>query len=872
MRWLMNLLRRRQLDADLAEELDGYVALLEREHRSRGMPPEAARRAALMEAGRAHVREEAREARAGAAFESLLQDVRYGIRSLRRTPGFTAAAVLALGLGIGATAAIVSVIDGVLLRPLPYAAPERLMVVMHNIDDAVAPGNFLDWRRMAASFERMGGAVYWQPNLTGDRPEKILAVRVTSDVPAMLGVAPILGRLFTAAHDQSEARDVIISHALWQRLFAGDSAALGRTLTLDGQSYAVIGVMPEAFDFPPFWAKGAQLWAPLAITGEETTRRLGNYLRVFARLKPGVSVASARAEMDAITARLEQQFPRTNQNVTVTPLLDVVVGQVRPAIRLLFGAVLCVLLIACANVAHLLLARAAAREREMAVRLALGAGRGRVARQLLTESLLLALAGGAAGLLVAWGAVRALVLLSGDALPRVEAVGINGTVALATLAIAAMTGMLFGVAPSLRSGAASFVKLRDGARASGSTRRGRLRSILITSEFALALVLLAGAGLLVRSFIALRSADPGWDPSHLATAVVTVTGSADAEPGRRAVFFRRLVEEVERLPGVEAASAVNHLPVGGDFWGVPYNIEGREVANPGEAPIAAYRVVLPGYPRTMGIELVRGRDFTAGDDTTALPVVMVNRRLAERTWPGENPLGKRITLQFGAEKEWLTVVGVTADATENEWGAEQRDAIHFPYTQTRSYLLSMRPHHGYLTLVARTSGDPRRLLAGIRDAVWSLNRSAPVSDLQVMDDVVTRATARPRFYLVLLLAFAALAVSLAAVGIYGVISYQVTQRTPELGIRMALGASRGAVMRLVVGQGLRLAVLGAVVGLAGALMAARVMRSMLYGIGPTDVPAFATGALLLVLIAAAACAVPAWRASRIDPQQALRAE
>ena len=871
---LKNLARRRAVESDLNEETRAFVALLEEEKLRAGLPPERARREALIEAGGvAQVQEAVRDARAGAWLASVGQDVRYGARSLARTPGFSLAAMLALALGIGASAAIFSVVEAVLLRPLAYREPDRLVVLLHNAQIPVSPGNFLDWRRQASSFERLGAVSAWQPNLTGDHPERLNALRVSSEIPQMLGVAPVLGRPFTPANDSAGYQfEVILSYGLWQRQFAGDSGVVGRELILDGQSYAVVGVMPDGFAFPPFWFTGAQLWAPLPLTGMEQNRG-DMYLRVFGRLKPGVTLAAARAEVANVTAQLEAAFPGTNRDVTVTPLTEMVVGRVRPAIRVLLGAVLCVLLIACANVAHMLLARGAAREREMAVRLALGAGRSRVTRQLITESLLLAGAGGLAGLLLAAAGTRALVRLSAGSIPRADGIAVNGVVLVVTLAVTVLTGLAFGLAPALQVSAGNlFGALRDGARHTASSGRRRVRSVLIVSEFALALMLLAGAGLLLRSFMALRAVDPGWDPSQVVSMTVSITGSPEAEVGRRAAFFTGLLERVRALPGVAAASAINHLPLAGDLWGWRFNVEGQPTA-PQDAPRAAYRVVLPGYFNVMRLPLVKGRDFELHDDLAAPLVVVVNEHMAAKRWPGEDPIGKRVTFDVGSsEPAWVTVVGVARDAAAHDWAAPPGEEFYRPYTQSVQYLEQPGPWVGYLTLVVRAGGDPMAVVPSVRQAVWDIDRNLPISDIAVMDDVVTTATARPRFYMVLLVAFAVVALSLAAVGIYGVMSYQVNQRSAELGIRMALGARQSEVLGLVVREGMVLALGGAGIGLVGALALSRVMQSLLFGVGATDLVTFAGVAVLLVVVAFTASVIPAWRASRIDPQTALRCE
>jgi predicted permease len=870
-----NLVQRARVERDLEEELRGYVDLLAAEKVGRGMSAAEARRAALIEAGGVEqVKEAVRSARAGAFLDTVMGDVRYGARMLARNPGFAAAIVAALGLGIGATTAVFSVVDAVLLRPLPYRDPRQLVVMLHRGTGPVSPANFLDWRREATLPESAGAAESWAPNLSGgEEAETVPALRMTADVLPMLGVPPLLGRAFLPAEEApGQGRVVVLGYGLWQRRYGGDAGILGRSITLNGEPYTVVGVMPRGFEFPPFWATGAQLWAPLSLA-DRAASRSGASLRVFARLKPGATLAAARAEMAAITGRLEQQFPGTNRNLVVRPLDDAVAGDVRPALMILLAAVGFVLLITCANVAHMLLARAAAREREVALRATLGASRGRLIRQFLTESLLLALAGGGAGVLLAVAGVRALVALSPPDLPRIDTVALDGT-ALAFAAVVSMvTGIAFGLAPAWQAARRDVGEsLKEGAR--GSTEGGRrsgLRRLLVATEFALALVLSAAAGLMIRSFVSLVRIDPGFDPRGVLTMVVSVTGSKEAAPERRAAFYQELVQQVRAVPGVKSASAINHLPLAGDIWGWPFQVEGRPEPGPGESPTAAYRVVLPGYFEAMGLPIVRGRDVAETDRRGGPGVVVINEWLARRHWPGEDPIGKRIGLADAqGEPSWLTVVGVVENAVRSDWAAAPADEIFLPYLQTQRYLERPDTPYSYLTLVVRTDGDPSALAPSLRAVVASMNPGVPVSQVQTMEDVVARSTASPRFYLLLLGAFAGVAVLLAAVGIHGVMSYAVSRRRNEIGIRMALGATPGEVLRLVVGQGMVLALMGAAAGVVGALGLTRLMSGLLYGVRPSDPATFAAVCAFLAAVALAASYFPARQASRIDPLTALR--
>jgi putative ABC transport system permease protein len=863
-------------DRHLDAEVGGYVDHLADEKVRTGMSPDDARRSALLEVGGAEqLKERVRDVRTGTRLETLVRDVRYALRTLARTPGLTAAMVFVLALGIAASTAVFSVVNAVLLRPLPYAAPDRIVVLLHGDRNPVSPANYLDWRRAAASFERMGAAEVWSPNLTGDdHPERVNALRITADIPPLLGVPPALGRPILAGEDRKGSDHVVVlGDGLWQSRYAGDPAILGRSITLDGEAYTVVGVMPPGFAFPPFWARGTQLWAPLSLE-ERAINRGGSSLRVFARLREGSTLDQARAEMTAITARLEEEFPGTHRDLTVRPLLDVVVGDVRPALLVLLGAVGFVLLVTCANVAHMLLARAAARRKEIALRAALGASRTRILRQLLTESLVLALAGGAAGLLLARAGVRALVALGPPGLPRLESVALDGRVLAFALVVSLGTGLAFGLVPALQATRRDLADaLREGER--GSTEsggRGRLRSVLVSSELALALVLLVGAGLMIRSFVALQAVDPGFDRRNVLSMIVSVAGTASADPARRVPFFEDVVRDAAALPRVVSASAINHLPLAGDIWGWPFRVEGRPEPRPGEEPTATYRVVLPGYFKTMGIPLRRGRDVSDEDRAGAPGVVVVNESLAARHWPGEDAIGKRLALADRDGPSWLTVVGVVKDTVRGRWGAPPEDELFLPYAQVRRYVENPSSHFAYLTLVVRTSGDPASLASALRSAVWAREKNAPISDVRVLEEVVEGATAQPRFYVLLLGAFAAVALALAAVGIYAVISFSVARRTNEIGIRVALGAEPGDVLRLVVGQGLRVGLVGALAGIAGALALTRLMSTMLYGVGSHDPATFACVVVLLAVVALLASYLPARRATRIDPLRALRYE
>ena len=810
--------------------------------------------------------------RVPAWLSGLGDDIRRARRQMAATPWFTAIAVGTIGLGIGANTAIYSVVDAVLLEPLPYHQPDRLVVVLQRGASPVSPANLTEWRAAATSYEGLAAAELWATTLTGvDEPERIAAVRVTSDLFPLLGVRPALGRLF-GPEDEAADQAVILSDRLWRRRFGADPAIVGRTIQLNGHAMRVAGVMGPEFRFPPFWATSAELWAPFPLAARASSR--SESIRVFGRLKPAVSLERARSEMATITRRLEAESPGTNAGIEVTPLTERVVGKVRPALLLLSGAVGFVLLIACANVAHLLMARAATRRREVAVRAALGASRARLARQLLVESGLLAALGGLLGLGLAEAAVRALAVVGPGSIPRLGLVRLDGSVLAFTAVLAMLTGLIFGVTPALAGSKVDLTTaLRStGARgATGDARQGRWRDGLVGSQFALAVVLLIGAGLAIRSFVARLSIDAGFEPAGVTTMVVSVAGARVGEAERRADFYRELLAGVGRLPGVESASMINHLPLAGDAWNQSYQVEGQPPAEPGQEPRAAYRVVMPDYFATVRLPLVAGRDFGPDDAQDRPGVIIVNQWLAERAWPGRDPIGQRISLDDATRQpHWLTVVGVVANAVRSDWTAGAAAEIYLPFLQSPHYRTSPSPAFAYQTLVIRTPGEPAATAAAVRRLIAQSDRDVPISEVQTLTDVVARANAEPRFYLFLLATFAGLAVTLAAVGIYGVMSYTVAQRTREIGIRMTLGADRRRILGLVVGRGAVVALAGAAVGVVAAIGLSGFMRTLLYGVTPTDPVTFAVVPVLLALVATLATLAPAVRAARIDPGTAVR--
>jgi putative ABC transport system permease protein len=796
---------------------------------------------------------------------SLISDFRYAVRMMLKHRSFTVIAVLALGLGIGANTAIFSVVNSVLLRPLPYYQPDQLVTILHKNSTPVAPANYFDFARQSQSFTSIAAAQWWEPNLTGrDQPEHLRGLQVTGEMFSLLGVNAALGRTFHSGEDQTGSDHVVVlSNGLWRRRFGGDANVIGQHITFDGESYNVIGVMPPEFQFAPFWATRAELWSPLNLAARLNDRG-GQSLRIFARLKPGVTQAQAQAETSMIFGRLQEQYPKENKGAAlfVEPLHEKVVGKTRRPLLVLFGAVGFVLLIACSNVANLMLARATARKREIAVRTALGASGRRIARQLLTESVTIALFGGAFGLALALLSVKALVAFGPSNLPRVQTVALDRRILLFTLAVSVITGVLFGLAPVFQALKTNLNdSLKDETR--GSTGgRSVLRRLLVVSEVALALLLLVGGGLMVRSFARLLSVDPGFDSRHLLTMSISLAGSQQSTAPQRITFFNQLLDRVNSLPGVESASAINHLPLGGDVWTVPFLIEGRPAPAPGEKQGAVYRIVRPAYFQTMHAVVLKGRDFTAQDNETTPGVAIINQALAQRYWPAEDPLGKRIVM--AQDEKQREIVGVVKNMKEGDWTADPDPEVYLPHLQT--------PFPRGLALVIRTAGDPLQLVKSVENEVWAIDRNLPVAEIRTMDEVISEGIEQQRFNMLLLGVFAAVALILAAVGIYGVMSDAVVSRTRELGIRMALGAQRSDVLRMIVRQGMTLALIGMVIGVSVALWLTQFMSSLLFEVSPTDGVTFVGIPIVLLAVVLGACLVPARRATKVDPLVALRHE
>ena len=810
--------------------------------------------------------------------DTLLQDMRYGLRMLLTRPAFTAVALLALALGIGANTAMFSVLNSVLLRPLPYRDPGRLVMIWHEYAKSNLPKatlsvpSYLEYRDHVQGFESVAAATNWSANLTGaGDPERIQGARVTGNFLSTIGVAPSLGRDFLKEEDAPGGEHVVIlSHGLWQRRFGGDRGILGKTLELNGESHTVVGVMPPGFMF----FQPADLYKPIAFTVEQSApSNHGNeFLIGVARLGQGVTLAQAGSRMEGVASRLRKEFYEEGWTPRLFPLLDEMTGEVRPAILMLMGAVGCVLLIACSNVASLLLARATARQREMAIRSALGAGRIRMIRQLMTESLVLGVAGGALGLLVVFLGLRVLLAAAPDAAAQMvlggRAIGLDGTALGFALAVSLLTGLVFGLAPALQASRLDVNgMLKEGGRGEGLGRRGhRLLGGFVVSQVAVALVLLVGAGLLIRSFVRLRAVDPGFRPDHVLTMRLTLPSSRYAEDGQVAAFYDELLRRAAALPGVRSAAAISNLPMGGDNASASFAIEGMNVPEGQPSPHGDSHVVSQDYFAALGVPLVKGRFFEAGDGPLATPVAVIDQVLADRYWPAGDAIGHRMRLYFEGSDDkpvWRTIVGVAGHVKKYGLDGRVKEQYYMPSTQM--------PRRG-MTLVLRTATDPSSMVPAVRGAVRDLDSGLPVFRVETMEQVVDATLVTRRFSMLLLGIFASVALVLAAVGLYGVISYSVAQRTREIGIRMALGARAGDVVRMVVRHGMTLTAIGLAIGVLAALGLTRFLSSLLFAVPPNDVPTFLAIAAILAGVAWVAAFLPARRASRIDPMRALREE
>jgi putative ABC transport system permease protein len=868
-----NLFHKDRVDQEFTEEVQAYLDMLTEVKISQGLTPQEARRNALVELGGvAQVQEKVREIRMGQFIETAWRDVRTGARALVHSPVFTLVTVLSLALGIGANTAIFSVVNGLLLRPLPYPESEQIVHVWHTppqqsfpgLDKfSVSPANYIDWKAQSTAFEQTAVYTYTGVSLsTSNDPVPLTGAAVSSDFFSVLRANPIQGRTFTP-DEERPGRDqvVVIGHSVWQRAFGANPNIIGQTVTLNSRKFTVVGIMAAGFEFP----QEADLWVPLAWDdNERQTRSIHDYL-VLARLKQNVSLDQARAEMNTISSRLAQQYPEENSGwgAVVIPLRDDLVGDIRLALLVLFCAVGFVLLIACANVANLMLARGANRQKEIAVRIALGAGRARLVRQLLTESVLLAVTGGLLGLLLAVLGSNILVEL-GD-LPNAGDIGIDTWTLGFTILVSLGAGIMIGIVPALQFTKTNLSEtLKQGSgRMGGTSIKQHTRKALVISEVALSLVLLIGAGLMIRSFWKLQNVDPGFDTSNALTMSVVLTPTRYSEPQQRLGFVDQAIEQIRAVPGVVSVGTTSAIPLAGGGSTQPFSIEGQPTVAIAEQPMAQTRYISPDYFRAIAIPLRQGRFFSDYDRDSSVPVVIISEAMARRFWPGENPIGRRLTPSFHAAEGVREIVGVVGDVKTVGLEVDSSAMMYLPYKQ------APRP---FISFVVRTASNPESLVPPVSQAIYLIDKAQALTNVQTMEQVLTESLSGRRFNMTLLLTFAGVALLLAAVGVYGVMNYTVTLRRRELGIRMALGAERMDVLRLVLRQGLMLTLIGVGAGLISAYALTRLMASLLYGVTATDYLTFGSVSAMLIAVGLAASYVPARRATKVNPTIALRAE
>jgi putative ABC transport system permease protein len=875
-----SLFRRNAVETELDDELRFHFEQQVAKYVRSGLTPgEALRRARIEFGGLDQVKEECREARGVHVLETLFQDIRYGLRMLRKSPGFTAVALLTLALGIGANTAIFSVVYGVLLRPLPYQDSSRLIVLNETTPRvgtvSVSYANFLDWRAQSRAFSKMAAVVSVAFNLSGlgsglDQPENISGAAVSSDFLPMLGVRPLLGRDFDASQDQAGTTPVaLLSYQLWQSHFGGALNVLGRTVALDGRSFTIIGVLPADFR----WIEKTDLLEPLGVKANDpdfNERGDRGNMVVLGRLAPGISFAQARAEMEGIAARLAQAYPGANDQfgVELQPIRDVFVSNLRPAVLVLFGAAVFVLLIACANVANLFLMRGAGRTKEIALRIAVGASRSRIVHQILVESFVLAFLGGLLSLGLAFAGLRGMARLIPADMLAGASVNLNGPVLLFAAGVVVLCTFVFGLAPASHSTKPDVQsELKESGRAmSASIGQGRMRGILAIAEVSLALILLVGAGLMMKSLYRLLSVDPGIRPDRILTMNMSLRTAQYAKDPAILNFWQRVLASVRELPGVEAAALGTNVPLTDDHSRTDITLEGMALPTPGSFPHPDTHSVSPAYASTLGIPLLRGREFTDADTETAPQVAMINTTLAQRFFAYEDPIGKRFMFGHPSANhppKWIIIVGVAGDTKLYGLANPARLEVYVPFRQSA---------WSHMTLVVKSGTEPAALTSAIRKAIVSLDKEQPISDIATMQQLVNDSVSTRRITLILLGVFGVLALALGAIGIYGVLAYSVAQRTHEIGIRMALGAQRGDVVRMILAQGARIAGAGVVVGILASFGLTRLMTNLLFSVSPADPATFAAVAIVLVLVALLASYVPARRTLRVDPMIALRHE
>jgi putative ABC transport system permease protein len=889
------MLRPARLDGDLSDELDSHLEMQVRDNVASGMPPGAARRAAIIKLGQIEpAKERYRDRRGVSGLEALAQDLRYTARVLHKSPMFTMTSVVTLALGIGANTAIFSFVNSILLRPLPYRDSERIVqLTAHDrtkgVDlDAVSYPNYRDWAEQNSVFEEMAAYRFALLNLTGARePETLLGLRASAELLPLLGIQPILGRVFVTGEDQpGHDHVVVLSYDLWSSVFARSQDAIGKSLTLDDEQYTVIGVMPAGFNFPASVPVSSRLpsrnmsyWIPLGI-GPAADHRDWTILSVVARLKPGRTMARARAGMETIASGLERQYPVEDGGVGVhiETLAEQLTGKTRPALLVFLAAISLVLLIACANVANLMAARATTRQKEIAVRTAIGASRSRVVRQLLTESLVLAVLGGLLGVLVASGAVSLFRLVIPGDMPRLAEATFDAGLLAYSFGISLLTGLIFGLVPAIEASSPNLNQSLkgNGLRSIAGVKTTRVRGALVITEVALSAAVLMGGGLMFKSFLRLQQVDPGFRSDNVVTAWTTLNGTRYRRPADVAGFYEQVLERVQSLPGVEAAGAADAVPLTSIHPGGPFTIEGRPTHLELDAPFAYRCTVSPDYFRTMGIRLIAGRVFAKTDRQGTASVVVISESAAREYWPGDDPVGKRLSFTIGdTPPAWLDIIGVAGDVRQDGLDSPVKPTIYLPMLQTPNgfaflVVRAARPQAG--SQGAQQYHEASGLAPAIRRAIAAVDSDQPIFSFRTMNDIYGDATAGRRFNMIMMVAFGALALALAGIGIYGVMAYTVSHRAEEIGVRMALGARPQQILRSVISQGLGLSLSGAGIGLAGSVFLARLISRILFEVRPYDLSTIIAVSAILVTLALTASFVPALRAMRVDPLMALRAQ
>jgi putative ABC transport system permease protein len=878
---LYGLLRKNRIEQEMEEEMRFHLRMRTRENIERGMRPDEAEREARRRFGNVgHIKDLGRDIKGGGFMDTLLQDLRYGVHMLRTRPGFTLTAVITLALGIGANTAIFSVVNTVLLREMPYHNPDQLVQLWEQKRGSntlnVSYPNFADWRDESKLFEEMATYAYTGiPLTTGEYPEPVMGMLASGNLFSLLGVNPMLGRAFTQEDDTPDLGNpiIVLSHNLWQRRFGSDANIVGKTIIVSSHRLTVIGVMPPGFEFPLQYQRGGTLlpkvdaWVPLRIDPKSREGRGARHLMVIGRLKPGVTLKQAETELNVVARRLEQEYPSTNKDASVKliELRKQIVGDVRAPLLALFGAVGFVLLIACANVASMLLARSVTRQREMAIRVALGSSSKRIFQQLFTEAMILSLCGGLLGLALATASVKLLIALGTD--PRIAQTRVDGQTLIFTMLVAIITGVIFGVAPALQAANPDLNNLikENSCTASGGRGHHRLLNLLVVVEVALAFVLLIGAGVMIKNFLHLQNVNPGFRTENLLTAAVSIMDYN--KPERISGFYQELLDRLQALPGVLSVGAVNRLPLSGSNFTNSFKIDGVPRA-PGEIRIADYRAVSSDYFQTMGIPIQQGRVFTNQDHKDAPPVALINNSMARKYFPNLNPIGQRLVINTGIEAAIYgkaiprEIVGVVGDVRHTGLDVEARSEMYVPFQQNPQAMM----------IVMHTAQEPSAMISALRNAIRAIDPNQLAADIKAMDDLRSESIGQRRYTLFLLSVFAVMALTLSFLGVYGLIAYSVTQRSHEIGIRMALGAKPNYIVRMILRQGLKPVMIGMALGIGVVIALNRIVISLLYGVTVSDPATILICTLILIMAGVMACLIPAAKASRLDPVSALRDE